>query len=272
MQLLDAIILGLVQGLTEFLPVSSSGHLVLGGNLLGVPQHGIYFEVFVHFGTLLSVVTFFFKDIVRITGAFFSSLSAPGRIAAIYAQNYDFRVALLILVGTVPAGLAGLLLNDWIEGIFANPILVCFTLLATGGILLATRFIAASETRQLDLPKALVIGVAQAVAIVPGISRSGSTIATALFFKAPREEAARFSFLLSLPVILGATILKIRELAGETATADEIWILVAGTVVAYVSGLLAIKFLLDVVRRGKLDWFAYYCFLVGLVGLALLLK
>jgi len=213
--LLEAIILGLVQGLTEFLPISSSGHLVLAKEILGVSTQmdthiGITFEVFVHFGTLLAIGTIFWNDILKLIKAFFSIfpiLFSDQKFETRYCNNSYFRMMILIIAGSLPAGIIGLLLEDTIEEAFNNPVLVCIMLLLTGGILIASKFFLNGQ-KQLNASTALAIGFAQAVAIIPGISRSGSTICTGLMMGLEREESARFSFLLAVPVIAMATILK----------------------------------------------------------------
>jgi len=276
--LLEAIILGLVQGLTEFLPISSSGHLVLAKEILGVSTQmdthiGITFEVFVHFGTLLAIGTIFWNDILKLIKAFFSIfpiLFSDQKFETRYCNNSYFRMMILIIAGSLPAGIIGLLLEDTIEEAFNNPVLVCIMLLLTGGILIASKFFLNGQ-KQLNASTALAIGFAQAVAIIPGISRSGSTICTGLMMGLEREESARFSFLLAVPVIAMATILKLSDLIATPPDATTIINLIVGTIVAYIAGYIAIKILLAVVRRGRLDRFAYYCFAASIIGLIILL-
>lgn len=277
MTLIEAIILGLVQGLTEFLPISSSGHLVLGKELLGISiqgdaQIGISFEVFVHFGTLLAVVTIFWNDILNLIKVFLSIFAIPfseDTFEKKYHNNAYFRMMILIIAGSLPAAIIGIFLEDMIEDAFNNPILVCIMLLVTGAILTVSKF-SLNGHKPLNSSNALTVGFAQAFAIIPGISRSGSTISTGLMMGLEREESARFSFLLAVPVIAGATALKLKELIANPPDFAIIVNLIAGTVVAYISGYFAIKILLAVVRRGRLDRFAYYCFTVGILGLIIL--
>lgn len=270
MTLIQAIILGIVQGLTEFLPVSSSGHLVLGEALLGVVKSeeiGVAFEVFVHFGTLLAVVTVYWAEIIRMVKAFFS-IFTPNRMSLEqkYHQDSDFKWMVLILLGSLPAGIIGLTLEDLIENAFSSPLLVCFMLLVTATLLLLSRFFR-HEDQKLNSTKALLIGCAQAFAILPGVSRSGSTITTALFLRMDRENAAKFSFLLSIPVIAGATLLKFNDLLSNPPANSILINFAVGTLFSYLSGLLAIKFLLAIIRKGHLDWFAVYCYIVGIIGI-----
>ena len=268
---IKAAILGIIQGLTEFLPVSSSGHLVLGKALLGVEESGIAFEVFVHFGTLLAVVSVFWGDILKLFRAFialFQPKTYQKGIQEIYTEDIHFRWLWYLLIATIPAVIVGLLFEDHIEVAFSNPRLVSVMLLITGIILLTT-FFCKSTDRPMGLGRSIAVGFAQAFAILPGISRSGSTISTALFLRVGSEEAARFSFLLAVPAIAGATILKTVELLDMPLDDGFLLSLAVGTITAYISGYIAIKLLLGVVRRGKLYWFAIYCFLVGIIGLTL---
>ncbi len=265
---LEALILGLVQGITEFLPVSSSGHLVLGRYLLGLePGDGVVFEVFVHFGTTLSIIVVYRTEILSLIVETFQSLVDPSNLAEHYRDRASFRTAMLILLTLIPTGLAYVLFKDSIEAAFTSPRLVSGMLLVTGAMLLATVF-KPNTKGDLGPLRALIVGVAQALAMVPGISRSGSTICTALYLDVEPERAANFSFLMLLPVVIGATILKTGELAAA-GSVDWIPVLV-GTLVAFVGGIAAIHLVLDFVRRGRLQYFAFYCFLVGTLGLVLI--
>ena len=266
MNLLDAIVLGIIQGLTEFLPVSSSGHLVIGKALLGVQVQGIAFEVFVHFGTLLSVIVVYRKDILILIQSVVAGLGKPSRIRQIYRNDKNLRLAFYIILATLPAGLIGLFFSSSIETAFNEEKTVSFLLIVTGIVLLLTRVVGVKD-REMKLSHAMLIGFAQALAILPGISRSGSTISVALYIGISREEAARFSFLLAVPVILGATILKLFELFENVPPASQLYSLATGTVAAFVSGYAAIKLLLVFVRKGRLDYFAWYCFALGSFGL-----
>lgn len=286
----EAIVLGLLQGLAEFLPVSSSGHLVLGQYFLGINEPGITFEVFVHFGTVLSIVTVYWRRIVGLLGAFFGALANPSRLRAALrpgpiehvtpqplaveigadpapaeSPEGPVRLALLILLSMIPTGLVYVLFGDWIEAQFGDPRFACAMLLVTGVLLLLIRF-RPDPRGPLSPGKALLVGLAQGAAMIPGISRSGSTIATAIYLNVDRKDAADFSFLMSLPVIVGATLLDVLDLLETGAVVN--WVpLVLGMLVAYVTGIWAIRVVLDFVRRGKLQYFAYYVFVVGILGL-----
>jgi len=199
MSWLEAVLLGLVQGLTEFLPVSSSGHLVLGQRLLGLDTSGnIVFEVFVHFGTVLSIITVYHRRIVDLTKETFGALLRPGELRARYGQSADLRFVGYILITLVPTGIVYVLFKDSLEAAFDDPRLVCGMLLVTGLLLLLT-LLRPHPDGPLSLVKAFVIGVAQSAAMIPGISRSGATICTALYQNVTPEQAANFSFLMLLP-------------------------------------------------------------------------
>ncbi len=260
----SAFILGVVQALTEFLPVSSSGHLVLGQALLGVKSAGAAFEVAVHFGTLLSVLLVFRRDVA----ALLASVLRGGHRGRWAAGEAELRMVVAIVVGCVPAGVVGLAFRHELEAAFDSPRLVCVALLATGVVLLATRHARAREG-DVTVAGAFTIGVAQAIAIIPGVSRSGSTIAMALFLGVERAQAARYSFLLSLPIILGATGLQASGLMSSPPSADMATALAIGVVVAFLAGVGALLLLLDFVRRGWFAHFGWYCLTVGAGGLFL---
>lgn len=261
----EAALLGLLQGLTEFLPVSSSGHLVLGQYMLGLPADDVSFEVFVHFGTVLSIVTVYRQRIISILKHTFLGLREPSRISLHYRGNEDFRFAVFILITMIPTGLIYVIFKEFLEGSFGNPRLAAGMLLVTGTLLLLTK-LRKNPDGPITPLKAVLIGTAQAAALIPGISRSGSTICTALYLNVTPEKAANFSFLMSLPVIVGATGIEALELFETGMTAAIIPILI-GTLVAYACGIVAIKIVLDFVRKGNLQYFAYYCFAIGTLGL-----
>lgn len=266
----EALLLGLVQGLTEFIPVSSSGHLVLGQHLLGLDaeQADVTFEVFVHFGTVLSILTVYWQDVADLLTEAWAGLNAPADIPTRYAENDTFRLGVFILITLIPTGVVYLLFKTQIEQAFGSPRFTCAMLLVTGVLLLLT-LIRPQPEGDLSPLKAFVVGVGQSVAMTPGISRSGATICTALYQNVRPERAANFSFLMLLPVVLGATVLKSLELA-EQGLGTEWLPLFIGTIIAYGSGIAAIYVVIDFVKRGNLQYFAYYCFVVGGLGLWLL--
>jgi len=257
MTYLDAFILGLIQGLTEFLPVSSSGHLVLTQALLGVKQPGVSFEVVVHLGTLGAVLVFFRREIIGLASSLWTKSKEEQR-----------RMILLLIVGTIPAGLIGLTLKDFFASVFGEPALAAGMLFVTGGILLATRF-ARQRTGKVTMGSAILMGLGQAMAIMPGISRSGSTIAVGMLAGVEPKRAAEFSFLLAIPAIGGAAILDIDNLLSISGSITGQYLV--GALTAFVVALLAVYLVLESIRRGKFEYFAYYCFAAGGLGLYLFL-
>jgi undecaprenyl-diphosphatase len=262
MNLFDAILLGALQGATEFLPVSSSGHLVLAQHLLGgISQPGIVFDVTLHVGTLLAIAVYFWSDVRGLC----TCLWRRDQQAVI-----ERRLLALLAVGSIPTGIIGLVFKDQVEGMFENPLLVAAMLLVTGTLLfIADRYRPGTRREgSLTVTDALLTGIAQGAAIIPGISRSGSTIVALLLRGVSGETAARFSFLLSIPAVAGATLLSLRD-AGQLST-NELPTYLAGAGAAFLVGLLAIHLLLGVLRRRRLGWFAVYCWLLGTVALTLL--
>ena len=270
MGLLEAVILAVVQGLTEFLPVSSSGHLVLFSYILGVNQPSIAYEVLLHFGTLIAVFIAFWRDIVALFQAGLKIISNPKAFPRLIDEDADVRMLVALCIGTIPAVIVALLLESQIEGLFAAPGLTGIVLLITEGVLFITerysKIIALkgkSLKESVSILDGLIIGIGQAFAIVPGLSRSGTTIGFGLWRGLRREEAARFSFLLSIPAILGATVLAIGDLISGQVNAS-ISTLIIGTIVAAITGYVAIKFLLQIIKKGRLVYFSYYVWAVGL--------
>ena len=263
MELIKAIILGLVQGLSEFLPISSSGHLVIFAEILNFHEEGIAFEVFVHFGTLLSVLLAFRKEISKM-------IIAPYAIWLNKSTDYELKEFLnwdyYVIVATIPAVIVGFSLKDPIEGLFSNILLVFFTLMMTAILMMTAQFLK-FRNNDLSYGRSFLIGIAQAFAILPGISRSGSTIFMGMSLGIEREKVARFSFIMSIPAVFGATILKLKDLMDTPLASSEILNLIVGTLVAFVSGYFAIIWLLDIVKKGKLQIFGYYCLVVSILGL-----
>jgi undecaprenyl-diphosphatase len=255
MSLIQAIFLGLLQGLTEFLPVSSSGHLAIAQHFLpGFAQPGVLFDVLLHVATMGAVVFYFRRECLLLA-------SAPFRRDG-QAPLYR-RLLVLLLLGSLPTAVIGLLFKDFFIGLFDNLTVVALMLLATGCLLFISERLRRGDRReeQLNWTDALLVGTVQGGAIIPGISRSGSTIAALLLKGVDGETAARFSFLLALPAIFGAALLSLADLQGLDTAAFPAYL--TGMLVAFVSGLLSIHFLLAVVRRRRLFAFAFYCWLVG---------
>ncbi len=265
----EGILLGLIQGLAEFLPISSSGHLVLAEYLLGIESTGdITFEVFVHFGTTMSILTVYWKRIGRLTGEGFHAVLHPTAWSERYENNASFRMMVFILITMIPTGIVYVLFGDAIEATFQDPRFVCVMLLVTGTLLILT-LVRRNPDGPINPLKSFVVGIAQSFAMLPGISRSGSTICTALYQNVEPKKAADFSFLMLFPVVIGATLIKSFELF-EIGVSVGLVPLILGTVVAYASGILAIKLVLDFVSRGNLHYFAFYCYGVGILGLIII--
>jgi undecaprenyl-diphosphatase len=258
MNIIEAIILGIVQGLTEFLPVSSSGHLELTKVIFGdtsVPEESLLLTVVLHAATALSTIVIFRKDIALLISGLFQ-----------FKNNEQFKYSLNILISMVPAALVGVLLEDQIDQLFSGQVLlVGLMLLVTGSLLfLADR--AQNTNRSVNAKNAFLIGIAQAIAILPGISRSGATISTSVLLGIDRAKAARFSFLMVVPLILGKMVKDI--LSGDLANSQtESTILIAGFIAAFVSGLIACQWMIKLVRRSQLKYFSYYCYLVGAIAI-----
>jgi undecaprenyl-diphosphatase len=268
-EFLEAILLGVVQGLTEFLPISSSGHLLLAQYFLGVDQDrfGLHFDVALHLGTLLAVIAYFWRDLLGMARAFVRSISR-GRDPT----DPDERLAYLILASTIPAVVIGFFLEGFFETVVRSPWVVVFNLVLVGILFIVAEAVG-SKSRQADklsFAEAVGIGFAQAAALVPGVSRSGATITLGLFLGLEREEAARFSFLMSVPIIAGAGSLQLAEAVSEGMDPSEAAMFGAGFLSSAVVGYLAIKFFLSFVAHHSLRAFAYYRFALAAVVAVLL--
>lgn len=241
----NAVVLGIIQGLTEFLPISSTAHLVLLRSFLDWSmQDSLVFDVSLHAGTLLSLVVCFRYDIL--------DMVRRGR-----------RLLYLILIGTIPAGICGFLFEDFVERSLREPYIIVFSLTIIGVVMLiAERFQKTRLIEELTIKDALIVGFSQAIALVPGVSRSGITISTALLLGLRRQDSARFAFLLSMPVILGAVILEGRRIIGAGVEVNEFLV---GFIASFISGFFAIKFLLSYLKKHPINVFAYYRF--GLAAL-----
>jgi undecaprenyl-diphosphatase len=254
----EAIALGLIQGLTEFLPISSSGHLEIAKSLFGIdPEANFYFTVAVHGATVLSTIVVFWKEITDLI---------KGTLK--FKMNDDTSYVLKLIVSMIPVGIAGLLLKDPIEQLFnGNIIFIGFMLLVTASFLAFAHLIKKRD-RGIGYLDALVIGIAQALAVIPGISRSGATISTGLMIGNSKDKIARFSFLMVLLPILGANILEI--ISGEINPASSNpGIIIVGFVAAFISGYLACRWMISLVKKSKLIWFSVYCLIVGLLSIFL---
>jgi len=255
---IEALILGLIQGLTEFLPVSSSGHLEIGKVLLNVEvKEDLTFTVLVHFATVLSTITVFFGEIKELTRGLFA-----------FRWNAETKYVARILLSMIPVLIVGILFREEVESLFSGNLhLVGGALLVTAALLISTQLVKAG-TKKIPFLDALLIGIAQAIAVIPGISRSGATISTGLLLKNDRSEVARFSFLMVLIPIIGAALLDILSLSSSTTEpAIPAGSLIIGFFAAYITGFLACTWMIRLVKRGNLHWFALYCAVIGAIAI-----
>lgn len=258
MDIIDAILLGIIQGLTEFLPVSSSGHLELGKAILGenaVPRESLLFTVILHFATALSTLVIFRKEVFEIFKGLFK-----------FKWNNEFKFSLKILISMLPAAFIGVFFEKELESMFGENIQLVGVMLLITALLLFLADKAKDTTKDVTYPNAFIIGLSQAIAILPGISRSGATISTSVLLGIDKTKAARFSFLMVVPLIFGsiAKTLLAGELSFESA---QIVPIAAGFMAAFVSGLLACTWMIQLVKKSKLSWFAIYCLIVGLLAI-----
>ena len=262
----QGIILGILQGLTEFLPVSSSGHLVLGQTFFGITQSQLTFDISVHVGTLLAVLVVYSSDILAMISSvfrfFFKAVSFKP-VAHLVKEDKNLQMAGLIVIGSIPTAIIGLVLKQFEHVLFTSEVLVGSMLILTGTILWVSRNYYFTDTKKSRFgnKKAFFIGIIQGLAVIPGISRSGSTIAAGMFMGLDRHTAAKFSFLLSIPAILGAQVLSIKDMISSGLIIDPVTIY--ATIASFITGLIALKMLLTLVHSGKFHLFAPYCWLIG---------
>ena len=261
MDWLQALVLGIVQGLTEYLPVSSSGHLAIGSYLFGIDgEENLAFTVLVHVATVMSTFVVLWKEIDWILKGLFK-----------FKMNDETKYFLNIVVSMIPIGIVGVFFKDKVEEIFGSGLLIVGCCLLLTALLLTFSYYAKPRQREhISLKDAFIIGLAQACAVLPGLSRSGSTIATGLLLGNKKEKLAQFSFLMVIPPILGEALLDVLKAAkGEEAFGDiSVLPLVVGFVAAFVSGCIACKWMINIVKRGKLVWFGVYCAIAGAVTIA----
>ena len=267
MDILQGIIIGIVQGLTEFLPVSSSAHLVFIQNILGV-ESSLAFDTFLHLGSLLAVLWFFRADIIKMIKSWIESIQdiLQGRFKeGFYSDPYK-RLAWYVILATIPVGIVGVLFEDAVDSLFAGALYVpAFFLFVTGTILYLSQRMASGNINYDNITKkeALWMGLGQACAILPGLSRSGTTIAAGLTIGLDKEFAAKFSFILSIPAIFGAFIVQIKDIGGSLDV--NFLPIILGFIAAFFAAYIAIKWMLDLIKNRSLDIFAYYCWIVGIV-------
>lgn len=260
MSFIEAIILGIIQGLTEFLPVSSSGHLVLGEAILQTgTKDNLAFTVIVHFATVLSTVVIFRKEIFEIIRDLFE-----------FRMNDSTKYVILILISMIPVFLVGLFLKDQVEALFEGKILMTGLMLIVTGLVLFITLWSPPTHKRLSPFKALLIGIAQAIAVLPGISRSGTTISTALLLGVDRTKATKFSFLMVIPPIFGIMLIDGKEMFEQHSAGSlsiDPLVILAGFFAAFITGLFACKAMVAIVKKGKLQYFAYYCFAIGITAI-----
>lgn len=269
MSWLQAVVLGIVQGLTEFLPVSSSGHLTILSHFFGLEgESNLTMIVILHVATVLSTLVVLWKEIVWI----FKDLFARQSWKSYSGLNGGTRYAINILISMIPVGIVGVFFKDAVEEIFGSGLLIVGIMLLVTATLLAFSFFAKPRQKEEISPlNAFIIGLGQAVAVLPGLSRSGTTIATGLLLGNKKEKMAQFSFLMVIPPVLGEALLDVIDIAGQgfsTAMSGLTPVaLVAGFIAAFVTGWAACKWMINIVKRGKLIWFAVYCLIVGVLAI-----
>ncbi len=269
MSWLQAVVLGIVQGLTEFLPVSSSGHLTILSHFFGLEgESNLTMIVILHVATVLSTLVVLWKEIVWI----FKDLFARQSWKSYSGLNGGTRYAINILISMIPVGIVGVFFKDAVEEIFGSGLLIVGIMLLVTATLLAFSYFAKPRQKEEISPlNAFIIGLGQAVAVLPGLSRSGTTIATGLLLGNKKEKMAQFSFLMVIPPVLGEALLDVIDIAGQgfsTAMSGlSPVVLVAGFIAAFVTGCAACKWMINIVKRGKLIWFAVYCLIVGVLAI-----
>lgn len=289
MNLIESIFMGIIQGVTEFLPVSSSGHLAIFKNLFGLQDAGLLFDVLLHVGTLVAVFIVFWKDIwelivngigiiadaLKNAGYFFYNLVEKNKAGykkkkyiKVISTSYR-RFAMLVIVSTIPTGIMGILFNDVIEKASTALIIPGICLLITGTLLLIADNTPDGKKNEdtVSYKNAAVVGVCQGIATLPGISRSGTTIVACLVSKMDRKFAVKYSFIMSIPVILGAALLEVKDIGSSGISGGEVFNYVIGMLVATVVGYICIKTMLKVVRNKKFKGFSIYCYVVGLIAI-----
>jgi undecaprenyl-diphosphatase len=266
MELYQGIILGIIQGLTEFLPVSSSGHLVLGQIFFGITQSQLVFDISVHMGTLLAVLVVYASDVISMLASvikFFIKAVLFKPVIKEFKKDKNLQMAGLIVLGSIPTAIIGMALKQFEHVLFSSKMVVGLMLIFTGTILWISRkyYFAEHSKGGPGIKNAFLIGICQGIAVIPGISRSGSTIAAGMLLGLDRYQAAKFSFLLSIPAILGAQVLSVKDMINNSISIDPVTIY--ATIASFITGLAALKLLLTLVHSGKFHLFAPYCWFVG---------
>ena len=262
----QAVILGLVQGLSEFLPISSSGHLAILENFFGIKENLLFFAVMLHFGTLLAVFVAFWKDIWELIQELILTIKdLIGRKGLRLDERPVRKLGVMIIVSCIPTAIIGFAFGDIFEGLYSKPIAIAIMFVITGILLILAETYGGGNRNINDLNyrNSLFIGLVQGIAIIPGISRSGSTLFSSLLCKLDRDFAVKFVFLISIPTILGSLILELPDGIKEGVTGSDWGPVIVGVIVSFLSGLFAVKIMLRVVRNRKLKYFSYYLFVLA---------
>ncbi|MCR5301700.1 MAG: undecaprenyl-diphosphate phosphatase [Lachnospiraceae bacterium] len=284
MNVLKAVLMGIIQGLTEFLPVSSSGHLGLIKGLFGMENSSILFDILLHVATLAAIVVVFFKDVLRLAVEFFGmckdiftnivsfgrNLSGGGSPEYVRVINSTYRkFVLLLIISTIPTGIIGVFMKDIVEYTSGNLLVTGICLICTGLILALSDFLADGDKKlkEMNNGDAFAIGTVQGIATLPGISRSGTTIVAGILCGLDRQYAARYSFIMSIPAILGATVLELFDIGDEAITGSDVGCYILGMVIAAVVGFFALRLLMNLVVSRYFKYFAYYCGVIGLISI-----
>lgn len=264
MDWIEALVLGLLQGLTEYLPVSSSGHLAIGAALFGVEaEENMAFTVAVHVATVLSTLVILWREVEWLFKDVVGYCAHPSR-----GMNNGMRYFINIVISMIPVGIVGLFFKDYVEDVFGSGLLIVGLMLLLTAVLLTFSYYYSSDRKDsISMKDAFIIGLAQACAVMPGLSRSGTTIATGLLLGNRKDKLAQFSFLMVIPPILGEALLNIIDMCknGVEALGVDVLPLLVGFVAAFVSGCLACKWMINIVKKGKLIYFAIYCAIVGII-------
>ncbi len=265
MELIKALVLGALQGATEFIPVSSSGHLVIVPALLGWKEPNLTFAMALHMGTFLAVFIYYFKDVVNLIKGFFATFKRNRTTT----ETFHSKLCWLIIIALIPAGIAGLIFSNDIDRTFGQPHYVSYFFFVTAFLLIVASLVKIKEPLKIEdmgIKNALAAGLLQIISLLPGVSRSGATMSGGIFSGMNKEDAAKFSFLLSIPTILGAGILTVRDMF-SVSQAFSMGEFFTGFLAAFIVGILSIKFFFSIVRRTNFYFFAIYCILIGVAGL-----
>jgi len=263
MSIIEAIIFGIIQGITEFLPISSTAHIVITTHILGYEFPGLAYEVFLHFASVLAVILYFRKDLWNILNGFFSYFTNKTK-----ENRTHFYFAIYIIAATLITGVIGLLLNDFIGEEFKSPILISIALFITGIFLvIIERFHTLGYRKEEDMTffDSIIVGLGQAIAVFPGISRSGSTLITALWIGLDRQTAVRYSFILAIPIILGSIVLAFGDVGADVFSSIGTKALITSFITTFIFSLIGIKWLIEFLKQSKLIYFAIYCFVVAIL-------